>query len=246
MEPSGMRPTPPRPTANPTKGMVLVKGGSFTMGRKGGNKKEAPPQKGIKVADFYLDATEVSQGDYARYLAGAGKAARSLWGKTRQPKKLSRRLPVTSVTWKEAKAYCASLGKRLPAEKEWEYAARGAKHKTLYPWGDKFDATQVVSSVLKPSELKAVRSGAAIGGFYHLSGNAWEWVADQYKPYPGSKAHKAFGTQFVIRGGGAESKKPKELTATWREFNFAHENPKSKKLAVYKYLGFRCARDVKP
>jgi len=150
------------------------------------------------------------------------------------------------VTWKEADAYCKALGKGLPTEKQWEYAARGPGHKTLYPWGDKFDASRVVSSVAKPSPLQPVRSGAAIGGLYHLSGNAWEWVADQYKPYPRSKAQEAVGTQFVIRGGGAESRKPKELTATWREFNYAHQNPKTKKLAVYEYLGFRCARSPKP
>jgi len=245
-DPAGMAPTPPRPTVDPTRGMVLVKGGTFTMGRTGGDKKEGPPQKGVKVADFHLDVAEVSRADYARYLAGPGKAARSPWGAARTPPKLTGKLPVTAVTWKEARAYCAALGKRLPAEKEWEYAAHGSSHRTLYPWGDKFDASRVVSSVLRPSELQAVRSGEAIGGFYHLSGNAWEWVADQYKPYPGSKAHKAVGRQFVIRGGGAESRKPRELTATWREFNFAHQNPKSKKLAVYRYLGFRCARSVKP
>ena len=246
MDPARMRPTPPRPKIDPTQGMVLVKGGTFTMGRAGGNKKEGPPQKGVKVDDFYLDAAEVRSADYGRYLAGPGKAVRSPWGKARMPKKLGGSLPVTGVTWREADAYCKALGKRLPAEKEWEYAARGTQHKTLYPWGDEFDARRVVSSVLKPTELKPVRSGAAIGGFYHLSGNAWEWVADQYKPYPGSKAATAYGKQYVIRGGGAESKKSRELTATWREFNYAHQNPKSKRLAVYQYLGFRCARSVKP
>jgi len=248
MRPPGMRPpgVQPRPKADPFARMVLVKGGTFTMGRAGGNKKEGPPQKGVKVDDFYLDATEVSNADYARYLAGAGKTARSPWGEARVPKKTTEQLPVTGVTWKEAQAYCKALGKGLPTEKQWEYAARGPQHKTLYPWGDKFDAKRVVSSVAKPTLLQPVRSGAALGGLFHLSGNAWEWVADQYKPYPGSKAPKAFGTQYVIRGGGAESKKAVELTATWREFNYAHKNPKSKKLAVYRFLGFRCARSPKP
>jgi serine/threonine protein kinase/formylglycine-generating enzyme required for sulfatase activity len=246
MDPPGMRPVTPRPKADPFEGMVLVKGGAFTMGRAGGNKKEGPPQKGVKVDDFYLDATEVSNADYVRYLAGVGKEARSPWGEARVVKKATENLPVTGMTWKEADAYCKALGKGLPTEKQWEYAARGSGHKTLYPWGDKFDATRVVCSVAKPTPLQPVRSGASIGGLFHLSGNAWEWVADQYEPYPGSKAHKAVGTQFVIRGGGAESRKPKELTATWREFNYAHKNPKSKKLSVYRYLGFRCARSPKP
>jgi formylglycine-generating enzyme required for sulfatase activity len=73
-------------------------------------------------------------------------------------------------------------------------------------------------------------------------GNAWEWVSTRYQPYPGSRAGRAYGTQYVIRGGGADTRKPERLTATWRVFNYGHRNPKTKKLAVYRYLGFRCAR----
>ncbi len=237
------RPAPLRPGPRSSPGeMLLIKGGTFTMGRKGGSDREGPPQEGVKVEDFLLDVAEVSCGDYARYLAGPGKGARSPWDGSRRPKESQRSLPVTQVTWREAKAYCEALGKRLPTEKEWEYAARGPSHKRLYPWGDRFDASKVVSSVLRPAELEPVRAGSPVGGLYHMLGNAWEWVADRYRPYPGSKAKRAFGTQYVIRGGGAESKRPKELTATWREFNYGHRNPRTKKLAVYRFLGFRCAR----
>jgi iron(II)-dependent oxidoreductase len=245
MRPAGMRPVgeawkPPKPTLN----MVLVKGGTFNQGRKGGSKYEGPPIKGVKVATFWLDAAEVDRAAYARYLAGPGKDVRSPW-KTRQPEAKAGQLPVVLVTWQEAGQYCKALGKRLPTEAEWEYAARGETHDKLYPWGDKFDASRVVSSVLKPGSLQAVQSGKAVGGFYHLSGNAWEWVATQYKPYPGSRAGKAVGTQYVIRGGGVDARKPGMLTATYRVFNYGHKNPRSGKLAIYRYLGFRCAFDQK-
>lgn len=105
--------------------------------------------------------------------------------------------PVVQISYQDALAYADWVGKRLPTEAEWEYAARGGLEQAEYAWGQVVDPEGKKMANIWDSEDRTfpvqaakIRPGTEpVGsyfandyGLYDMAGNAWQWVADWYRP----------------------------------------------------------------
>lgn len=196
--------------------MVLVPAGTFVMGsaidtsqrdkarEDDAVKEDETPVRRPRLSAFYIDRFEVTNAQYARYLAATRAAPPVSWDGG-QPPKGKENHPVTNVTWFDAMRYAIWAGKRLPTEAEWEKAARGTDGRR-FPWGNDDDKSR--RNVDGDGKLQAVDSfptGASPFGCLNMTGNAWEWTADWYAGYPGTEARSPhFGKHYkVMRGSGA-------------------------------------------
>jgi formylglycine-generating enzyme len=165
-------------------GMLLVPGGTFTMGANRGGEGDERPAHQVTLAPFYLDRTEVTQAAYdvcvaAKACKPASAAALDTFqGLFRGPNK-----PIVGVSWFDARAYCEWKGKRLPREAEFERAIRGDDARR-FPWGDEPPTKErAVYETNAPAEVGSRPDGRGPYGHDDLAGNVWEWMEDDYDPF---------------------------------------------------------------
>ena len=102
--------------------------------------------------------------------------------------------PVVHVAYEDAQAYATWVGKALPTEAEWEFAARGGLDGAEYAWGSDFepDGRRMANTwhgafpwhhlsndgIGRTSPVGSFPSNGY--GLYDMVGNVWEWTIDWY------------------------------------------------------------------
>lgn len=199
---------PPTPTPAPFISrtgarMVFMPASSFRMGDDESAEVDEKPSRILFLDAYYIDETEVTNGQYAQCVAAGvcdppdrnnATYYDSYYGDARFDN-----YPVIFVNWYDADAFCRWRDARLPSEAEWEKAAgydpvQGIKLR--YPWGNAFNGQRLNYCDVNCTQARrdtavddGYRDTAPVGsypdgrspiGLYDMAGNAMEWVADWY------------------------------------------------------------------
>lgn len=200
----------PNPYLEPE--MVLVDGGTFTMGcvnrRDGDCKENELPTREVSLNDFWIGKYEVTNEEFVLFLQEKGNQEEggTTWydpgsGKITEGKEGFEvssgyeKHPATGVSWYAARAYANWLSEktgqtyRLPTEAEWEFAARGGRDSQGYRYAGSNDIAEVAwyinnsnRTVHPIGDLKANELG-----IHDMSGNVFEWCSDWYGAYEQEK-----------------------------------------------------------
>jgi len=224
----------------PELSMVTIPAGAFTMGSNDGGDDESPAHE-VDLAEFEIGQFEVTNAEFAMFADETGyrtdpekSGSASTWRKKATDRDNH---PVVKVSWKDASAFCEWMGMRLPSEAEWEKAARGNDGR-VFPWGNDYDANKANGkdrAIRSTTDVGSFPDGASLYGLMDMAGNVWEWTADWYNAYPGSRyGSDYFGEKFrVLRGGGWFD------TADFLRTAKRNGNTET---ATSDDFGFRCAR----
>ena len=184
--------------------------------------------------------------------------------------------PVVGVTWRQAvaftvwrtrlkEAYNVSHGMGsvtapydLPTEAEFEYAARGGRIGTVYPWGGPYikNAKGCLLANFKPNRGDYQSDGGTYTvkvrsyfpndyGLYNMAGNVAEWTSSAYDEAASTFVHDLSPTfSYDAKKTDPEVKKRKVVKGgSWKDIGYFLQN--STRTYEYQdtakaYIGFRC------
>jgi formylglycine-generating enzyme required for sulfatase activity len=172
----------------------------------------------VEVPAFTIDAYNVTNQDYLRFMREGGYSDRTLWSETGWEWIISQErdhtvfwirhgdswdyramfenipLPLdwpVYVSHEEAAAYARWAGKELPSEAEWHRAACAARDGRDRPYPSEPPGPRHGNADFQrwdPVPVGSFPEGASDLGVADLAGNGWEWTSTLFAPFPGFKA----------------------------------------------------------
>ena len=228
---------------------MLIPAGSFMMGSPPDeyerDYREEKPHKVMISKPFYLQTTEVTQGQWRRVMQYNPSAF----------KDCGENCPVQRVTWHDAQEFIGRLNMlegtdkyRLPTEAEWEFACRAgtttpfftglciSTDQANYNGNDPFRGCPKGKN--RKSTVRVAKFPPNGWGLYDMHGNVWEWCQDWYGEYSAYNVTDpkgpSSGTYRVLRGGSWLSRAGYSRSAC----RMGHY-PSTRE----DHIGFRVARD---
>jgi formylglycine-generating enzyme required for sulfatase activity len=191
--------------------LIALPGGTFAMGSNSDDPAERPVHRVTIGQPFAIGKYEVTVEQWNAC------ADASVCPRIDTEANASKSEPIRNVSWDDAQVYVKWLtkttgkGYRLPAEAEWEYAARGGTT-TTYWWGNEMrkgyaDCKDCGEPWRKDGPVNVGSFIPNPFGLFDMNGSVWEWVADcwhgSYKGAPpdGRVWDEAGCPMRVIRGG---------------------------------------------
>ena len=173
--------------------MVPVPAGRYAFGGPSISGASLPSYTADLPA-FAIAAYPVTVAAYGAFFTATGRA----WASPAKDDPARRNQPATDLTWHDARAYCAwatdlwrADGRiapdqtlRLPTEREWEAAARGAAG-LPYPWGETWQPEHCNGEETGFNDVCAVGlfpEGASPCGAHDMACNIWEWCLTLWGP----------------------------------------------------------------
>ncbi|WP_372369913.1 formylglycine-generating enzyme family protein [Candidatus Uabimicrobium sp. HlEnr_7] len=234
--------------------MVHVPTAEFKMGFE-----DEEPEHQVVLSEYLIDKYPVTNKQFAKFIDSGGYQFQGFWSDLGwqwrvnnsislpafwdNPKFNDALLPVVGVSWYEAMAYAAWVGKHLPTEAQWELAAKGTDGRQ-FPWGNEAPCSQRANFRGQSNHLTSVNNFDDIASAYgciDMAGNAWEWCYDWYDDdyYEKSCRENPVGPpqsedEEKVCRGGAFSYDIDTLKVYHRFFGIITLRDKSS--------GFRCAR----
>ncbi|MYM29527.1 SUMF1/EgtB/PvdO family nonheme iron enzyme [Duganella sp. CY15W] len=265
--------------ADTKKNMVPLPAGTFDMGDWGAEvngsglpfdgSSDSKPVHKVTLSAFSIGKYPITMAEFDIFTA-AQRLPRIAQSDVEQKRRKPRN--PAGVNWQGAKDYCTWLAKQsgepydLPTEAQWEYAARGAGKRNLYPTNN--GESQPGVNLASYEQRKSLGGLVEVGSFppnpaglHDFSNGISEWVRDWYDAgyYANSPvqdpAGPAKGSVHVYRGFAGSyssamsikrwSRNNGDQHGTWTSFGKNKGDP-DREVPYGKYAGvagtaFRCA-----